>query len=444
MMDSNNFLGNVGVGEREGRVASDIVFRRYFRLAHGIGRSGDIAAEQPKAAGSSLVSKLATLLVADALAIAGLQDIGAVSLLPLATGMALTMTFLALKAQRPEEAVYVVWPCIDQKTCLKAIVSANLKPVVIEALLDGDELQTDVDAIEAKVAELGADRVACVCTTTSCFAPRGCDRVVEVAKCCTRLGVPHLINNAYGVQSAQLCRVVTSALRKGRVDAIVQSTDKNFMVPVGGSVVAAPKSNCGLVQSVNKSYPGRASVSAHLDVLITLLHWGASGWRKVLAEREDAFDYMKAELQGVARDVGERVLETPNNPISIALTIDTLSRPAAIDSEEGGEAPGPSSGGHSQGACSDQQRSKDVTFFGSMLWSRCISGTRVVARGKKQTVAGMDFVGYGAHHSHYPHDYMTAAAALGTTRADVDKFACRLRDTLDKRRKSLNAKPPAD
>lgn len=47
-MDSNNFLNSVGVGEREARVASGLVARRHFGLAHGIGRSGDIAAEQPK------------------------------------------------------------------------------------------------------------------------------------------------------------------------------------------------------------------------------------------------------------------------------------------------------------------------------------------------------------------------------------------------------------
>ena len=34
-MDSNNFLGNIGVGEREGRVYSDIVRRRHFGLSHG-------------------------------------------------------------------------------------------------------------------------------------------------------------------------------------------------------------------------------------------------------------------------------------------------------------------------------------------------------------------------------------------------------------------------
>ena len=47
-MDSNNFTKSVGVGEREARVASPLVYRRHFGLAHGIGRSGDVAAEQPK------------------------------------------------------------------------------------------------------------------------------------------------------------------------------------------------------------------------------------------------------------------------------------------------------------------------------------------------------------------------------------------------------------
>lgn len=47
-MDSNNFMGAAGVGEREARVACPLVARRHYRLAHGIGRSGDIAAPQPK------------------------------------------------------------------------------------------------------------------------------------------------------------------------------------------------------------------------------------------------------------------------------------------------------------------------------------------------------------------------------------------------------------
>jgi len=46
LMDSNNFVDNVGVGEREGRVFSNIVKQKYFSMAHGVGRSGDLTAEQ--------------------------------------------------------------------------------------------------------------------------------------------------------------------------------------------------------------------------------------------------------------------------------------------------------------------------------------------------------------------------------------------------------------
>ena len=39
MMDSNNFIENVGFGERESRVFSSIVQKRHFHLGHGIGRA---------------------------------------------------------------------------------------------------------------------------------------------------------------------------------------------------------------------------------------------------------------------------------------------------------------------------------------------------------------------------------------------------------------------
>lgn len=103
-MDSNNFPDNVGVGEREARVASPLVARRHWGLAHGIGRSGDIAAEQPKAAGSSLLAKLTHLLAADALEVAGMKEVGAALVVPLATGMAITSALLALRGMRPPTA----------------------------------------------------------------------------------------------------------------------------------------------------------------------------------------------------------------------------------------------------------------------------------------------------------------------------------------------------
>ncbi len=62
-MDSNNFADAAGVGEREGRVYSSLVAERNFGLAHGMGRSGNLIGPQPKAAGSSLLVKLANLFV---------------------------------------------------------------------------------------------------------------------------------------------------------------------------------------------------------------------------------------------------------------------------------------------------------------------------------------------------------------------------------------------
>ena len=186
MMDSNNFLDNVGVGEREARVYSPLVTRRHWGLAHGIGRSGDVAAEQPKAAGSSLLNKLTNLLVADAMKIAGLGDMGPALVLPLATGMTLTLVLLAMKKQRPTTGTKVVWCRLDQKTCVKAVLSAGLELVVVPMKLEGDQLVTDVAAVEAAILGDegeggcgGADNVCCVVTSTSCFAPRSCDAVAE-------------------------------------------------------------------------------------------------------------------------------------------------------------------------------------------------------------------------------------------------------------------------
>lgn len=43
-----------------------------LRFIHGIGRSGDISAVQPKAAGSSLLNKIANSLVLDIIKMAGM------------------------------------------------------------------------------------------------------------------------------------------------------------------------------------------------------------------------------------------------------------------------------------------------------------------------------------------------------------------------------------
>ena len=184
-----------------------------------------------------------------------------------------------------------------------------------------DELRTDKQRIEREIlAQLpgGPEEVLAVITTTSCFAPRAADDVPAVAEICGKLGVPHLVNNAYGVQSSKCMHIIEEAGRadKGRrVDAFVQSTDKNLMVPVGGSIIAG--FDAEFVRKVAQNYPGRASSSPTIDVFITLMQMGTTGYKALMEQRRENYKILKEEMVQVAEKYGERVLETKNNPISI-------------------------------------------------------------------------------------------------------------------------------
>lgn len=402
LMDSNNFVGNAGVGEREARVICPLVAQRHFGLGHGIGRSGDINEEQPKAAGSSLMYKLTNALAGDALKRAGATGLSECLVLPVATGMCVTLTLLALRQLRPD-AKYVVWPRIDQKSCLKAIAASGATPVVIENVLEGDELRTDVDAVRAMLDQLGPHNVLCVLSTTSCFAPRGVDKLLELGRHAHELNVPHISNNAYGVQCPQCMRAIASASKHGRLDAFLQSTDKNFLVPVGGSVIASCSKALGaaLIGKVSTTYPGRASVSPIVDLFATLLHLGADGWERLLQRRVSLMPAFRQRLAAVAESHGERLLGTPHNSISMAVTL--------------------TSGGGG----------RQATAMGASLWVRLISGCRLVAPSSKtKSVAGIDFVNYGSHTDAYPVPYFTVACALGITDAEVDTFLKKLDKTL--------------
>ena len=214
----------------------------------------------------------------------------------------------------------------------------------------------------------------------------------------------------------------------------MQSTDKNFLVPVGGAAVVSPASNGALTDAVRKNYPGRASIAPALDVLITLLSLGKEGWRSKLDAREDAFEYMRERLRDAAEAHGERLLETPGNPISMGVTLSALERDLArieigetLSEKDEDEDDASANEPTTRTKTPTTTRPKtSVSFFGSMLFSRAVSGTRVVVPGKTQEVGGITFRGFGASHDAYPVPYFTAAAALGTTRQDVDAFCARL------------------
>lgn len=226
-----------GVGEREGRVYSSLVAHRHFGLSHGMGRSGDITEPQPKAVGSSVLVKLTLLLTLDVIRRgSGLNAKTAAAhgvLLPLCTGMTMSLVLSALRqAINDDKKTIVLWSRIDQKSCFKAIQSAGLTCVVVPTKLDNDAVITDMNAMEIAMKEY-AGKILAVITTTSCFAPRVPDQVDNVAKLCQTQDIAHVINNAYGLQCQTTCKLINRACVVGRVDAIVSSTDKNFLVPVG-------------------------------------------------------------------------------------------------------------------------------------------------------------------------------------------------------------------
>jgi O-phospho-L-seryl-tRNASec:L-selenocysteinyl-tRNA synthase len=248
-----------GVGEREGRVYSSLVAHRHYGLAHGMyvsafqivfliyfhqilccvakrGRSGDIMEPQPKAVGSSVLVRLTLLLVLDIIRRgSGLNSPGPAAygiLLPMCTGMSMALVLSSIRDPKQPEKNLVLWSRIDQKTCFKAIQSAGLECMVVPTVQQGDQVETDMVALEAALSQHHG-RVLAVITTASCFAPRVPDHIDQVAQLCAKENVFHMINNAYGLQCDMTSKRMNRACVVGRVDAIVCSTDKNFLVPVG-------------------------------------------------------------------------------------------------------------------------------------------------------------------------------------------------------------------
>jgi len=418
-----------GVGEREGRVYSALVAQRHFGLSHGMGRSGDITEPQPKAAGSSVLVKLALHLTLDALRRgSGLNAKGPAAhgiLLPLCTGMSMSLLLGSLRSaadvaegengdinKAPIKKDIVLWSRIDQKSCFKAIHSAGLICVVVPTKVEGDEVVTDIDAMEVALNEHG-ERVLAVITTTSCFAPRVPDAVDKVAKLCKASNVYHVMNNAYGLQCAKTSKLINRACVVGRVDAIVCSTDKNFLVPVGGAIIVSP--NKKVIGDVGKVYAGRASSSPIVDLFITLLSMGMNGYKRLLKERTTILETFPQKLQAISEKHGERLLLCPANTISFGLTLDGLARPKGDDESDEHYT---------------ESIAKEISIFGAMLFSRCVSGTRVVPRSQLKIMGGENFVGFGSSTSQYPHAYMTAACAIGVSVQEVEEFYIRLDKTL--------------
>lgn len=406
MMDSNNFLGSCGIGERESRFASKIVARRHYYMGHGIGRSGDITEIQPKAAGSSLIGHICNDMVLSVLRSIGVCSLQKSIVVPLATGMGLLLCIRTMHKMRPS-AKYVIWPRIDQKSCFKCILTAGLIPVIVKNEIKDDGLIGCVTAIEDKIIDIEPDNIVCILSTISSFAPKHPDNIIEIGSLCKKYGIPHILNNAYGIQCPPYLELIEKAYKR-RVDLFVSSTDKNFMVPVGGCIISGFDTK--LVNEVGKMYPGRGSGTPSTDVFITLLNIGKKGYKKLLEERKNMFLYLNESLQKVATDFGEKILSVPGNCLSVALTLSQI----------------------------DSLDKSHLSEIGSMLFSKFVMGARLVTPGDTKIIGGFEFKNWGSHTDEQFVPYLTASAAIGVQKSDIDTFIKHLRQVLTKFQKLAN------
>lgn len=162
------------------------------------------------------------------------------------------------------------------------------------------------------------------------------------------------------------------------------------MVPVGGAIIAGFNKN--IVNDVAKSYPGRANSSQTLDVFLTLLSLGKSGYMKLVQERKETYIYLRQRLRNLSNRHNEKVLLTKNNPISLSMTLNNFDK-------------------------------SKLTMIGSMLFTRGVSGARIITTTELKTIEEYKFKGFGCHTSNSNNiPYITCAASIMMQKEEVDNF----------------------
>jgi len=369
-MDTDKDPKAARVGEREGRVASPLVDRLCAGFCHGIGRSGQIAAPQPKAPGGSIMYMLVNRFATTILRKRGLSNVKGAILLPLSTGMSI---FLSLAACRKSHTgTEVVYPRVDHQSPLRGIAAAGYNVKQVATYLEGDAVRCDV----AKIQEAISRDTAAIVSTTTFFPPREPDDVKGIAKLAADLGIPHVINNAYGVQSEEIMALIRSAIDAGRVDFIVQSTDKNFLTPVGGAIVAAPRKD--LIEELSNTYAGRATAAPAVQFFAAMLSLGLGGYESLITQQKKLRQLLTDRLRELATTHKERILEV-FNPIASAMTLAS-------------------------------SRKKTPRLLGGALYTLRVTGPRVVDPREKS---------WGACIDNYPTPYLTMNAAIGATEKDI-------------------------
>ncbi|MDH4214697.1 MAG: O-phosphoseryl-tRNA(Sec) selenium transferase, partial [Candidatus Thorarchaeota archaeon] len=213
---------------------------------------------------------------------------------------------------------------------------------------------------------------------TTFFPPRESDPVKVIARLCADHDIPLIVNNAYGVQSQDTMAQLRSAIDAGRVDAVVQSSDKNFLSPVGGSIVVSPKPS--VIEWTGDTYAGRATAAPVVQTLSALLSLGLDRYKDLQKQQLANLAILKQRLQEVAESHGQRVLAV-KNPVAYATTMNGL----------------------------------DVRGIGARLYNARVTGPRAVEAGD-----------FGSCVDSYPHSYIVMNAAIGVRREDIETATTKL------------------
>ena len=166
------------------------------------------------------------------------------------------------------------------------------------------------------------DKIGAIISSSAFFAPRVPDNLKKIAKFAKEQNLVHIVNNAYGIQSSILISYLRSAVDAGRVDAIVQSTDKCFLTPVGGAVITSP--SLEIIGNISHSYAGRASAVPVLHLLVSLLSMGKNGYMKLMEAQQRARELLYSQMSALAREYNEHLINCAN-PVSCALSLDHFS-----------------------------------------------------------------------------------------------------------------------
>ena len=364
------------VGEREARIASKLHLKTSAGFCHGIGRSGFLTAPQPKAPGASIMYELANYLARDFLRKFGLPNIKKAMVVPLCTGMTLALTLAALRPDWNDKALLekrnVILPQLDHNSILKSLDFVGVGKKIVEGKIYGDAVRVPIEEIKNSIDET----CYAVISFTSFFPPRENDDLKEISKIAKKNDLVHIIINAYGIQSLEWMRLIRSAMDAGRVDAVIQSTDKNILTPVGGAILAS--NNEQIIEQISKTYAGRASASPIVDFIISILALGVEGYQNLIKEQQENRVLLEDKLKNLASKINERVLEV-FNPVAVAMSLTSL-------------------------------KEEHLFELGGALYNLRVTGPRVYNPSKKV---------FGTCCKYYKTPYIVMNAAIGATREDI-------------------------